>query len=174
MHHVAATLRAGPPRPALERLLDPIPIYRIPEFVPEAIDEGSPEAAEDAAEPAEDAARAAALRSPSRVRFDAQEASATTPMDVDSSAPSSTTQHGGPQSDAEKLAALRAEFGGNPLAAGPRGKLKASFSFSAPAQNYENVAVQQLSKEEKGETGAAIGMKARLQLYMERQRVGSA
>jgi hypothetical protein len=32
------------------------------------------------------------------------------------------------------------------------------------------VQVQQLSLEEKGETGAAVGMKARLQLYMERQR----
>jgi len=33
------------------------------------------------------------------------------------------------------------------------------------------VEIFQLSPEEKGETGAAVGMKARLQLYMNRQRL---
>lgn len=48
---------------------------------------------------------------------------------------------------------------------------RGAVSFSVPSENITGVEIFQLSPEEKGETGAAVGMKARLQLYMNRQRL---
>lgn len=48
---------------------------------------------------------------------------------------------------------------------------RGAVSFAVPSENITGVTIYQLSPEEKGETGAAVGMKARLQLYMNRQRL---
>lgn len=48
---------------------------------------------------------------------------------------------------------------------------RGAVSFAVPPENITGVCIHQLSPEEKGETGAAVGMKARLQLYMNRQRL---
>eukprot|EP00892_Ulva_mutabilis_P000440 jgi/Ulvmu1/10397/UM061_0081.1 len=48
---------------------------------------------------------------------------------------------------------------------------RGAVSFSVPSEKHAGVSIFQLSQEEKGETGAAVGMKARLQLYMNRQRL---
>lgn len=48
---------------------------------------------------------------------------------------------------------------------------RGAVSFSVPSDHISGVSIFQLSPEEKGETGAAVGMKARLQLYMNRQRL---
>lgn len=151
--HMAAVVFGESLRPRLviERLLEPIPIYKI---LPVA----SPTAS--AASPTVSAA-------PTRVQFN--EAGATVVFPPCDHADAIAAKP-------DPLRALRAEFGGNtdapttPAAAGLLGD-KASLSFSMPAANYSSVAVQQLSVEEKGETGTAVGMKARLQLYMSRQRM---
>lgn len=80
--------------------------------------------------------------------------------------------HMGDMSDA--LRDLRAEFGGNSKA--PTGDSrglqgKGAVSFTVPAENYQGVNVAALTKEEMGETGAAIGMKARVKFYMTRQKL---
>jgi hypothetical protein len=80
--------------------------------------------------------------------------------------------HMGGMQDA--LRDLRAEFGGNSDA--PTGDMrglegKGAVSFTVPAENYQGVNVAALSKEEMGETGAAIGMKARVKFYMTRQKM---
>jgi serine/threonine protein kinase len=49
---------------------------------------------------------------------------------------------------------------------------KGAVSFTVPADSLSCAPVHPLSAEEKSETGAAIGMRARLQLYMNRQRLG--
>jgi hypothetical protein len=139
------------PRPVIERLLEPIPIYKILPPVSPTTFVTSP------IPPA----------SATRVQFnDGKVADVTPPHDDAGAIPANP----------DPLRALRAEFGGNTdapsMATGavPAGN-KASLSFSLPAVNYSCVAVQQLSVEEKGETGTAVGMKARLQLYMSRQRM---
>lgn len=48
---------------------------------------------------------------------------------------------------------------------------KGSVMFSVPADDYTGVSVQLLSTEEKSDTTQARGMKARLQLYINRQRL---
>lgn len=49
---------------------------------------------------------------------------------------------------------------------------RGAISFSVPADSLDGAPVHPLSAEERGDTGAAIGMKARLQLYINRQRLG--
>lgn len=48
---------------------------------------------------------------------------------------------------------------------------RGAVSFAVPSDDTSGASIHLLSPEEKGETGAAVGMKARLQLYMNRQRL---
>jgi hypothetical protein len=136
--HMAQVVYGQKPRPNLEALLEPIPIYcKLP------------------VQPTDHAATAP-LGSAAKVQFSPSE-------------PSDETQ-------ASELQKLRAEFGGNTAAPAPKGldipsSSKAGLSFSVPQELYENITVQRLSLEEMGSTGAAMGMRARLQLYMSRQRL---
>lgn len=45
-----------------------------------------------------------------------------------------------------------------------------SLSFSRPADTYTAIAVQKLTPEEKGATGSAVGIRARMAHYMSRQQ----
>jgi hypothetical protein len=129
------------PRPNLEALLEPIPIYR-----------------KLLAPQAEDHFATAPPGSVSKVQY----------------APATVVKEG--KTQASELQKLREEFGGNTAAPAPANLeisrvSKAGLSFSVPQEMYENVSVQRLSAEEKGDTGAAMGMRSRLQLYMSRQRL---
>ena len=159
--HIAAAMGKPSRSATLDRLLEPIPIY----VLPDAPAQGA--AASTLSPVAEDAPALTASASVARVKFDTS---------ITSVSERAAVSSGTAASQQDALQALRAEFGGNVRAATPGRNLghslsKGSFSFSVPTSQYANVAVQQLSAEEKGETGAAIGMKARLQLYMERQRM---
>ena len=159
--HIAAAMGKPSRSATLDRLLEPIPIY----VLPDAPTQGAAAAALPPV--AEDAPALAASPSVARIKFD----TSITSVPERAAVPGGTAA-----SQQDALQALRAEFGGNVHATTTGRNLghslsKGSFSFSVPTSQYANVAVQQLSAEEKGETGAAIGMKARLQLYMERQRM---
>jgi hypothetical protein len=171
--NMAHAVAAPTPRRTIEQLLEPIPIYRVPGSGGEAGSHSeticfTPRGS-DATGDSTDLGASRGTREASAVsqRLDA----------VARGAGTAVAPH-------DPMRALRAEFGGDVGApTGAVGGVTAesptsglsrgvgALSFTVPAKQYTGVAVQQLSKEEKGETGAAVGMKARVQLYMTRQRM---
>lgn len=142
IQHMVTAISSKVPRPTKEQLLDPLPIAHNP--------------------------HAYKAKDPSRPQ---RSAISFAPVLTKPAAGEALGNMGGMQ---DALRDLRKEFGGN--AAAPTGDVrgldgKGAVSFTVPAENYQGVNVAALSKEEMGETGAAIGMKARVKFYMTRQKM---